>query len=269
MLDLVDIGLNLTHDAYDRDRPRVIDDAIAAGVSRMVVTSVTASAAAAELCLARPGVLYMTAGIHPHHASELDAHGIDVLARLLENGAAVAVGECGLDYFRDFSPRNAQLGAFEAQLELAAAVGKPVFLHQRDAHDDMLRLLEQHRSRLAGGVAHCFTGDAEQLRAYLDMDLYVGITGWICDERRGDTLRAAVRRLPLDRMLLETDAPYLLPRDLDPPPKARRNEPRFLPHIAAAVAGILEMPVAEVAGAATANAERLFGLGRPHGPLGP
>lgn len=264
MLELVDIGLNLTHDAFDKDRQRVIDAALAAGVSRMIVTgtSVTASAAAAGLSLARPGVLYATAGIHPHHAAELDPHSIDALGRLLENDAAVAVGECGLDYFRNFSPRDAQLKAFEAQLELAAAVGKPVFLHQRDAHEDMLQLLGRHRPALAGGVAHCFTGDAVQLGAYLDLDLYIGITGWICDERRGAALREAVRLLPLDRLLLETDAPYLLPRDLNPPPKSRRNEPKYLPHVAGRLAEILELPIADVAGAATANAERLFGLGR-------
>lgn len=264
MLDLVDIGLNLTHDAYDRDRSRVIDEARAAGVSRMIITgtSVTASASAAELCLARPGVLYATAGIHPHHASELDAHSIEALRKLLENDAAVAVGECGLDYFRDFSPRDRQSRAFEAQLEVAAAIGKPVFLHQRDAHEDMLRMLGRHRPALVGGVAHCFTGDASQLAAYLDLDLYIGVTGWICDERRGDALRQAVRLLPLDRLLLETDAPYLLPRDLDPPPKARRNEPRFLPHIAGRLSEILEIPVSDIAGASTANAERLFGLNR-------
>jgi TatD DNase family protein len=135
-----------------------------------------------------------------------------------------------------------------------------VFLHQRDAHDDMLHLLERHRDKLTGGVAHCFTGDAEQIAAYLDLDLYIGITGWICDERRGDALRQAVRKLPPDRLLLETDGPYLLPRDLDPPPKSRRNEPRFLPHIANRVAELMGRPLVDIAAAATANAGRLFAL---------
>lgn len=262
MLELVDIGVNLTHDSYDKDRQRVIADAIDAGVARMIVTgtSVTASVRAVELSLARPQVLFATVGIHPHHASEFDSHGIEAMRGLLENQAAVAVGECGLDYFRDFSPRDDQRRAFEAQLELAAATRLPVFLHQRDAHDDMLRLLERHRPNLVGGVAHCFTGDSGQLAAYVGLDLYVGITGWICDERRGESLRRAVRQLPLDRLLLETDAPYLVPRDLDPPPKGRRNEPKFLPHIAARLAALLEIPVVDVAATSTANAERLFDL---------
>lgn len=262
MVDLIDIGLNLTHDSYDNDRDTVIADAVAAGVSRMIVTgtSVTASVQAAELALARPGVLFATAGIHPHHAADFDRHSIDALNRLIGSKAAVAVGECGLDYFRNFSPQPDQLRAFEAQLELAAATARPVFLHQRDAHADMLRLLTRHRGSLTGGVAHCFTGDAEQLAAYLDLDLYIGITGWVCDERRGGALRDAIPHLPLDRLLLETDAPYLLPRDLDPLPKDRRNEPKYLPHVAASVAQLLKVPPAVVAAAATNNTERLFSL---------
>jgi TatD DNase family protein len=262
MVDLIDIGLNLTHDSYDKDRDTVIADAIAAGVSRMIVTgtSVTTSVQAVELALSRPGVLFATAGIHPHHASDFDTHSLEALNRLIGNKAAVAVGECGLDYFRNFSPQADQLRAFEAQLELAAATNAPVFLHQRDAHDDMLRLLTKHRGSLTGGVAHCFTGDREQLAAYLDLDLYIGITGWVCDERRGGALKQAIPLLPLDRLLLETDAPYLLPRDLDPPPKDRRNEPKYLPHIAERVARLAEVPPAVVAAAATKNAERLFSL---------
>ena len=262
MPDLIDIGVNLTHDSYDKDRARVVEDAVAAGVSRMIVTgtSVTASVRAMELSLAYPGILYATAGVHPHHAAELDAHSLDALGELLQSASVVAVGECGLDYCRNFSPREAQLRAFEALLELAAATRLPVFLHQRDAHDDMLRLLRRHRPRLAGGVAHCFTGDARQMAAYLDLDLYVGITGWVADERRGDALRQAVTSLRPDRLLLETDAPYLLPRDLKPQPKSRRNEPKFLPHIASRVARLMGRPVAEIAAASTANARKLFAL---------
>jgi TatD DNase family protein len=263
MADLIDIGLNLTHDSYDRDRDGVIASAVAAGVSRMIVTgtSVTSSVRATELTLAHPKLLYATAGIHPHHASEFDGHSLDALGRLLENASTVAVGECGLDYFRNFSPQEDQLRAFEAQLELAAAIGAPVFLHQRDAHDDMLRLLRQYRPSLAGGVAHCFTGDGAQMADYLELDLFIGITGWICDERRGEPLRQAVRELPLDRLLLETDAPYLLPRDLQPAPRDRRNEPKYLPHIAARVAQSMAVPVEKLIAAATRNAENLFSLG--------
>lgn len=262
MLELVDIGLNLTHDSFDRDRDAVIAAALEAGVRRMIVTgtSITASAKATELSLSRPGVLFATAGIHPHHATELDSHGIGALAGLLEHEDVVAVGECGLDYYRNYSPKEDQLAAFEAQLELAAAVQKPVFLHQRDAHEDLLRLLARHRAGLAGGVAHCFTGNAEQLRAYLDLDLHIGITGWVADERRGEPLRRALASLPLERLLLETDAPYLLPRDLPTKPRNRRNEPCYLPHVLARVAELTGHSTATLAAASVANAERLFGL---------
>jgi TatD DNase family protein len=264
MLDLIDIGANLTHDSFDADRDAVLARAASAGVARIIVTgtSVTSSAQAAALCEARPTTLYATAGVHPHHAADFDEHTAAALRSLLRNPAFVAVGECGLDFFRDYSPRPAQRRAFEAQLELAAALGKPVFLHQRDAHDEFVALLGPVRDRLAGGVAHCFTGGPTELTAYLDLDLYVGVTGWVCDERRGSELRAAVPHIPLARLLIETDAPYLLPRDLTPKPQSRRNEPQFLAHVLERVAALRNEPVDALAAATTANAERLFGLAR-------
>ena len=198
--------------------------------------------------------------MHPHQAAEFDEHTAAALRSLLGSPQFVAVGECGLDFFRDYSPRDAQRRAFAAQLELAAEVRKPVFLHQRDAHDEFVAMLAPERASLPGGVAHCFTGGPKELEAYLALDLYVGVTGWVCDERRGAELRAAVPLIPLDRLLIETDAPYLLPRDLKPLPRGRRNEPQFLAHVLERVAALLERPVEVVARATTANAERLFGL---------
>jgi TatD DNase family protein len=263
MLDLIDIGVNLTHESFASDRHAVLARAAAAGVGRLIVTgtSVTASLAAAELSAAHPETLYATAGIHPHHASELDGHSIDALRRLAGAAKVVAIGECGLDYFRDFSPRDRQREAFAAQLELAAEIGLPVFLHQRDAHDDFVELLEGFRPRLAGAVAHCFTGGRRELADYLALDLHVGITGWICDERRGGELRDAVAAIPVDRVLVETDAPYLLPRDLRPAPAHRRNEPCYLPHVLSRLAAAMAQDVATLAAATTTNAERLFELG--------
>jgi TatD DNase family protein len=262
MFDLIDIGANLTHDSFDADRDAVLARAAAAGVARILVTgtSVTGSVQAAALCDAYPERLFATAGVHPHHAAEFDAHSAAALRSLLTARQFVAVGECGLDFFRDYSPRDAQRSAFAAQLELAAEVGKPVFLHQRDAHDEFVAMLAPLRAALAGGVAHCFTGGPRELGAYLKLDLHIGVTGWVCDERRGAELRAAVPLIPLDRLLVETDAPYLLPRDLTPKPQSRRNEPQFLAHVLERVAALLGQPAAVVAKATTANAERLFGL---------
>jgi len=262
MFDLIDIGANLTHDSFDSDRDAVLTRAAEAGVARIVVTgtSVTASVQAAALCEARPGKLFATAGVHPHHAADFDTHTSSALRSLLANPVFVAVGECGLDFFRDYSPRDAQRRAFAAQLELAAEMRKPVFLHERDAHDEFVAMLKPMRAALAGAVAHCFTGGPKELDAYLELDLYVGVTGWVCDERRGAQLRAAVPSIPLDRLVVETDAPYLLPRDLERKPQTRRNEPRFLAHVVERVAALREEPVDVVAQATTANAERLFGL---------
>ena len=263
MHDLVDIGANLTHDSFDPDRSQVLERAAAAGVRRVIVTgaSVTGSAQAVELSEAHPGVLFATAGVHPHHAGDFDSHTVSALEALLRNTAVIAVGECGLDYFRDFSPRDAQREAFRAQLELAIRCAKPVFLHQRDAHEDFLALLAPAMRELPrGGVAHCFTGGPAELEAYLDLGLYIGVTGWVCDERRGGALRDAVPTIPLDRLLIETDAPYLLPRDLVPKPAHRRNEPAYLPHVLERVAQLMQRPAEAVAEATTRNAERLFGL---------
>ena len=260
--DLIDIGANLTHDSFDRDRSEVIRKAFDAGVRRMIVTgaSMASTRQAIELASEHSGRLFATAGVHPHHATELNDTASRELLELARKPVVVAAGECGLDYFRDFSPRDVQRQAFEAQLDIAVAVSKPLFLHQRDAHDDFVRILQPRLGELHGGVAHCFTAGRQELEEYLEMGLYIGITGWICDERRGGSLREAVRVLPLDRVLLETDAPYLLPRDLPVKVAARRNEPAFLPHVARTVAQYMGCTVEQLTRAATANTERLFAL---------
>jgi len=258
---LIDIGINLAHDSYDSDRDAVIARARDAGVSQMVVTGSTLASSARAIALAgeHPGRLFATAGVHPHHAGELSAASLTELAELAQRPGVVAVGECGLDYFRDFAPREAQRRAFHGQLELAARVGKPVFLHQRDAHADFSAILREHAAQWHG-VAHCFTGTAGELSCYLQLGLAIGITGWICDERRGAHLVALMPQIPSDRLLLETDGPYLLPRDLKPKPASRRNEPAYLPRIAAAVARARGESVQSLARSSTAAARTLFGL---------
>jgi TatD DNase family protein len=261
-MSLIDIGANLTHSSFAHDLPEVLARAAAAGVTELVVTGADAEGSRAALALARahPRRLFATAGVHPHHASAYDA---DVEALLRELHAApevVAVGETGLDYHRNFSPREAQRFAFERQLELAAACGKPLFLHQRDAHADFLSCLDNVRGRIGRAVVHCFTGEKQELIDYLERDFYVGITGWICDERRGAHLRELVKLIPPDRLLLETDAPYLLPRTLKPMPSHRRNEPAFLAHICAEVARDRGEDVAVTAAHTAAAAKTFFDL---------
>ncbi len=267
--NLVDIGANLTHDSFDHDRPAVISRAAAAGITRIIVTGSTVDSSRAALAMAKafPGRLFSTAGVHPHHAAEFGPETAPQLVEIATDPQVVAIGECGLDYFRDFSPRPAQKRAFVRQLGLASAMGKPVFLHQREAHDDFLAILREQIAELVGGVAHCFTGTRGEMEAYLELGLYIGVTGWICDERRGDDLRAAVNALPLERVLLETDAPYLLPRTLGGKTSSRRNEPAFLPAVLETTARCMGVSAAALASASTGNAERLFGL--PQGKSGP
>lgn len=260
--ELVDIGVNLTHKRFDRDRDAVIRRAADAGVAHMVLTGVDAPGSKATLALAEshPGRMTATAGLHPHHAADWDADTEAALRVLLKSPQVVAVGETGLDFFRDFSPRPAQEAAFEAQLALAAESGRPAFLHQRDAGERFLAILRAHRDALPGAVLHCFTGDRELLRACLDLDLHIGVTGWVCDERRGEALRDCVAEVPADRLMIETDAPFLLPRDLQPRPRDGRNEPAFLPHILRAVAALRGETPAALAQSTRATAERFFGL---------
>jgi TatD DNase family protein len=258
--ELIDIGANLTHDSFASDLDDVIARARAAGVQRMIVTgsSVDGSRRAIELASQYRGDLFATAGIHPHHAQEFGEDTKIQIEALVDQ--AVAVGECGLDFFRNFCPQEKQLEAFEGQLRIAAESGKPVFLHQRDAHEPFTAILKEYLPGICGGVAHCFTGNKTELSDYLDMGLYIGITGWICDERRSDDLRESLAYLPLERILLETDAPYLLPRDLEDKPTGRRNEPSSLPHILEITAHYMRQPAASIAEAATRNTENLFRL---------
>ena len=259
---LVDIGLNLAHDSFDHDREHVVETAVAAGVHHMVITGSTLAStrAAIELVRAAPHRFRATAGVHPHHAHEFHDADVPALRDLLRAPEVGAAGECGLDWYRNFSPHADQERAFRTQLELAAELDRPVFLHQRDAHDAFLAILREYRPRLPAGVAHCFTGDERELRDYLALDLSIGITGWICDERRGRHLRDLVRLIPADRLMLETDAPYLMPRDLQPKPQSRRNEPKYLPHVLATVATCRGESPEVLAEATTRNALSFFGF---------
>jgi TatD DNase family protein len=257
-MELVDIGANLTHAAFSGDLPEVVDRARRAGVRRIVVTGTAVDESMAAVRVAEQFELCATAGVHPHHARDCGPSTISALREIGGHPRVVAIGECGLDFNRNYSPHPDQEKWFAAQLELGIELGKPLFLHSRDAHPRFYEILKRHKIERA--VAHCFTGEKEELHAYLELGLYVGITGWICDERRGRHLVELVRDIPRDRLLLETDAPYLTPRDMRPQPKARRNEPAFLPHILEAVARALGRPAEELAAETVRNAERLFGL---------
>jgi TatD DNase family protein len=261
-MKLIDIGANLTHESFEDDFDEVVQSAQSSGIGRIILTGTDLQTSKAAQAMAARDKLYFssTAGFHPHVASSVGAADMAAIAELLDKPEVVAVGETGLDYNRNFSPATDQKSVFTQHLELATSVQKPLFLHQRDAHADFFCLLKQYRDRLAGGVVHCFTDSETALRDYLELDMYIGITGWICDERRGQDLQRHVRLIPEDRLLIETDAPYLLPRSLKPRPKTRRNEPKFLTEVLRMVAQCRGESADQVAAATTANASRLFGL---------
>jgi TatD DNase family protein len=259
---LIDIGVNLTHESFAQDLPEVLRRAHVAGVGQMIVTgtNVAATRGALELHRTDPHRLFATAGLHPHHASDLDAQVLAQLRELAADPGVVAIGECGLDYYRNFSPREAQIAAFRALLELAVEMRKPVFLHQRDAHADFMAILREFRAALVDGVAHCFTGQPSELEDCLELDLAIGITGWICDERRGRHLLPLMKSIPATRLMVETDAPYLLPRTLSPRPQTRRNEPAYLVEVARTLAQARGESLEHLAASSTAAARAFFRL---------
>lgn len=261
-MNLIDIGLNLSHDSFDHDRDAVWQRAVAAGVHRAILTGASREHSPKALALAQsnPGQWFATAGVHPHHAVEYTDECDAEMRALHTHQEVVAVGECGLDYFRDFSPRPAQRSAFERQLQIAVETKKPLFLHQRDAHADFMAMMKNFDGTLGAAVVHCFTGTREELFDYLDQDWYVGITGWLCDERRGAHLRELVKHIPANRLMIETDAPYLLPRTIKPAPKDRRNEPMYLAHIVKELARDRGEEVTVTAANTTATAATFFNL---------
>ncbi|RJG09629.1 hydrolase TatD [Pseudomonas cavernicola] len=232
-MQLIDIGVNLTHASFAQKHEAVLARAYAAGVTQLVLTGTSLEGSEQALALCRQedetGTrLFCTAGIHPHDASSWNSASASQLSTLLKEQEVRAVGECGLDFNRDFSPRPQQEKALEEQLALAVELQLPVFLHEREADQRLLEILRDYRDRLPAAVVHCFTGEKRALFNYLDLDLHIGITGWICDERRGTHLHPLMREIPTGRLMLESDAPFLLPRSLRPKPKNGRNEPAFL-----------------------------------------
>lgn len=264
-MHLVDIGVNLTHPTFAGNPRAVLDRAYAAGVTQLVLTGTSISESEAALELSRElddgqQRLVCTAGIHPHDASQWSSETAGQLKSLLAEREVRAVGECGLDFNRDLSPRTQQERVLEEHLQLAAETGLPVFLHERDADLRLVEILRPFRDKLSAAVVHCFTGEKRALYAYLDLDLHIGITGWICDERRGTHLHSLVREIPAARLMLESDAPYLLPRTLRPKPKGGQNEPAFLPEVLREVALHRGESQEQLAQSTSMCAQQFFGM---------
>ncbi len=261
-MTLIDIGVNLTNSSLYKQLDDVILQAKSAGIIHQIITgtSIKNSQLAAEIAKSDSSYFSSTAGCHPHDAKDFQTSDEYLLSQLAKQKNVVAIGECGLDFNRNYSPRECQEKVFELQIKVACETNLPLFMHQRDAHKQFIEILSQYRGQYKSGVIHCFTGDKAQLKDCLDLGLSIGITGWVCDERRGSELQSALKYLPIDRMMLETDAPYLMPRTIKPKPKSRTNVPANLHWVAKKIADILELDPEYVAKQTTKNARDFFAL---------
>jgi len=259
---LIDIGVNLTNHQLSKQLERITQQAQAAGVIHQVITgtSVESSQEALQISHSLPDYFSSTAGCHPHDAKDFENHDEQTLYQLAKEPSVVAIGECGLDFNRNYSPQDTQCEVFECQIEIAGKVSLPLFMHQRDAHRQFIEILSSNKNSFNSGVIHCFTEGKEYLKDYLDLGLHIGITGWLCDERRGAALQDAVKYAPLDRIMIETDSPYLLPRTITPKPDSRTNVPANLPWVVKQLAQLLDMKPDMIAKITTNNARSFFGL---------
>lgn len=266
MKTMIDIGINLTNKQFNDDIDPIIKNALAAGVSTMLLTgtSIRNSEQSSKIAQQYPGILYSTAGIHPHDAKSFDNQTIPKLKTLLKKSHVISVGECGLDFDRDFSPRPMQEECYKAHLELAIEIQKPLFLHERAAFERFIAITNDYLPKLPKAVVHCFTGNMSEAKTYLDKGFYLGFTGAISDTKRFAQLKDVIKFTPLDRMMIETDAPFMLPKNV---PKdeltkynERRNEPAFLPYIAKTIAEFKGISVDSVAEASTKTAKIFFGI---------
>ena len=228
---LIDIGVNFSNSRFDNDRPEVLQRARDAGIEKLILTGTSVSESESIVALCRefselfPDMLYATAGIHPHDAKSLNKESIGTLKALADEKYVVAIGEMGLDFNRQ------------------------------------LQILRTYRDHLVDAVTHCFTGTREALYGYLDLDMHIGITGWVCDDKRGAELQGLVADIPLQRLMVETDAPYLIPKTMPEPPKGKRNEPAFLPWVISKIAEQRNESAEELAQQTSDNSLRFFRLG--------
>ena len=256
---MIDIGANLTDKSFRNDLGDVIDRAVSEGVEQVVVTGTSESGSieAATIAGKFPDQLAFTCGVHPHHADDVTPGWLAAITEIAMRGAA-AIGETGLDYFRNFSSQLNQRKVFQAQLELATTLRMPAFVHDRDSNGEVLAMLRQFTSIEV--VIHCFTGDGDLLDAYLDLGCSIGITGWICDPQRGMGLTDIVSRIPDDRLMLETDSPFLMPKSINPKPQTRRNEPMNLKYVRRKVAEARNQTESHIDRVTSENAMRFFRL---------
>ena len=260
MAGFVDIACNFTHDSFKDNLEEVIANAELEGVERFVLLCASLNDLKPIKIIQNksPEKYFISAGIHPHHATEIREINYDnLLAKLCSINPNV-IGETGLDYFRNISPPDVQRKSFKMHIEIAKELNLPLYLHQRDSHKDFINIIKENRNNFPKFVVHCFTGTQEELNDYLDLGAYIGLTGWICDAKRNIELRKSIKNIPIDRMMIETDCPYLIPKNLPNKPKKNINEPKYLPHIANEIAELIGMKIEELKLATRSNAIEFF-----------
>ena len=245
MHEVADIACNFTNERFDKDLDEVINKAITNKITKfgLICSRLSDLDRLLEIYNQYSKDMFFTIGIHPHHANEINDEYLKNLKEAVINNNPHAIGETGLDFFRNLSTYDEQIYAFEEQIKIAIDTNKPLFLHQRDSHDDFIKILREYSSDINKAVVHCFTGTQEQLEDYLELDCYIGVTGWICDEKRNVELRKTIKNIPLEKLMIETDCPYLIPKNLPNKPKNNRNEPINLNHIVNEIAVLMEIDI--------------------------
>jgi len=248
MHEIADIACNFTSDRFDNDLDEVINRAIVNNITKfgLICSRLSDIDKLLEIYNRYSKDMFFTIGVHPHHANEINEEYLNKLKEVINNNNPHAIGETGLDFFRNLSTYEEQIFAFEEQIKIAIDTNKPLFLHQRDSHDDFIKILRKYSSDINKSVVHCFTGTKEQLNDYLELDCYIGVTGWICDAKRNVELRKTIKNIPLERLMIETDCPYLIPKNLEEKPKNNRNEPTYLNHIANEVATLMKKDINDI-----------------------
>ena len=248
MHEIADIACNFTSDRFDSDLDEVINQAIVNNITKfgLICSRLSDIEKLLEIYNRYSKDMFFTIGVHPHHANEINEEYLKKLKEVINNNNPHAIGETGLDFFRNLSTYEEQIFAFEEQIKIAIDTNKPLFLHQRDSHDDFIKILRKYSSDINKSVVHCFTGTKEQLNDYLELDCYIGVTGWICDAKRNVELRKTIKNIPLERLMIETDCPYLIPKNLEEKPKNNRNEPTYLNHIANEVATLMKKDINDI-----------------------
>ncbi|VFP79785.1 TatD family hydrolase [Candidatus Erwinia haradaeae] len=259
---MLDVGVNLTHEKFSKDRIEVVLRARTAGITGMIIISSTVSDSRQSIMIAKQDTKYFwcTVGVHPHYAYTWSKESRTEICKLINEPSVVAIGECGLDFYRSFSTRKQQVYVFQEQIELAVEFSMPLFLHCRDAHQCFMSILKPWLPNLRSVLLHCFTGTRSELELCLEYDISIGVTGWICDPYRGRELSKLIPLIPSNRLLIETDAPWLFPKDIQLVSAKKRNEPCFLPHIMETVAKLRKDDITELSQKIINNTCNLFHL---------